>query len=109
MRTRAIALMVAAAFVGCATTGTPASKGEEDEVAAKNETAPKPPSDEKIQAAKQEQAAAKKQPIAQAPKLSASVKAEFEGAVKKWETAKAAKGGMVTADCKGLAANFSRI
>jgi tetratricopeptide (TPR) repeat protein len=111
MNTRVIALMVAAAFVGCATTGTPVSKagGDDEEAAAKNETAPKPPSDDKIQAAKQEQAAAKKQPAAAAPKISASVKAEFDGAVKKWETAKASKTGINPADCKGLAANFSRI
>ena len=38
-----------AAVGGCATTGTPVANGEEDEAtaAAKNETAPKPPSDER--------------------------------------------------------------
>ena len=92
---------------GCATTGQPVAKNDEDETAAaKNETAPKPPSSEKIQEAKQEQA---KKPKVEGPKISASAKAEFDAAVKKWDAAQKAKGGMVTADCKGLAANFSRI
>jgi tetratricopeptide (TPR) repeat protein len=102
-----LALVFAASTVaGCATTGTAVSKNDEDETtAAKNETAPKPPSSEKIQEAKQEQ----KKPKAEGPKISASAKAEFDAAVKKWETAQKAKGGMATADCKGLAANFTRI
>ncbi len=106
-----LALLLAATAVGgCATTGTPVAKGDEDEAAAaKNESAPKPPSSEKIQEAKQQQAEAAKKPKIEGPKLSASAKAEFDTAVKKWETAKAQKGGIATADCKGLAANFSRI
>jgi len=100
-----LALVLAVSTVGgCATTGQPVAKNDEDE-AAKNETAPKPPSSEKIQEAKQEQ----KKPKVEGPKISASAKAEFEAAVKKWEAAQKAKGGMATADCKGLAANFSRI
>lgn len=103
-----LALLLAATAVGgCATTGTPVAKGDEDEAAAaKNETAPKPPSSEKIQEAKQEQA---KKPKVEGPKISASAKAEFEAAVKKWETAKASKTGIDTSNCKGLASSFSRI
>ena len=103
-----LALLLAATAVGgCATTGTPVAKGDEDEAAAaKNETAPKPPSSEKIEAAKQQQAA---KPKAEGPKISASAKAEFDAAVKKWETAKASKTGINPADCKGLASTFSRI
>jgi len=49
-----VALLLTATFVGgCATTGQPVAKGDEDEAAAaKNESAPKPPSTEKIQEAK---------------------------------------------------------
>jgi tetratricopeptide (TPR) repeat protein len=108
-------LLASSAVAGCATTGTPVAKGDEDEAAAKadaerakNESAPKPPSDEKIQQAKQQQEQAKKAAAAQ-PKLSASAKAEFDAAVKKWETAKASKTGVLPGDCKGLAANFSRV
>src|SRR3954466_8599553 len=102
-------LLASSAVAGCATTGAPVAKGEEEEAAAaKNETAPKPPSDDKIQQAKQQQAQAKKGKADQ-PKISASAKAEFDAAVKKWETAKASKTGVTTADCKGLASNFSRI
>jgi Tfp pilus assembly protein PilF len=99
------ALLIAATVVGgCATTGTPVSKGDEDEAsAAKNENAPKPPSSEKIAEAKQAK------PKNQGPKISASAKAEFDAAVKKWETAKASKTGINPADCKGLASSFSRI
>jgi Tfp pilus assembly protein PilF len=107
-----LALLFAVSAVGgCATSGTPVAKGEEDETAAaKNETAPKPPSNEKIQEAKQQQQqAAKKAPMAEKPKISASAKAEFDGAVKKWDTAQKAKGGIAAGECKGLAANFSRI
>lgn len=105
-----LALLFAVSTVaGCATTGQPVAKNDEDEAAAKNETAPKPPSSEKIQEAKQQQEQAKKQPKVEGPKISASARAEFDAAVKKWETAQKQKGGMVTADCKGLAANFSRI
>jgi Tfp pilus assembly protein PilF len=108
-----LALVFAASTVaGCATTGTPVSKGDEEETttaAAKNESAPKPPSDEKIQQAKAQQDPGNKGPKVAQPKISASAKAEFDAAVKKWETAKAAKGGIGPADCKGLAANFSRI
>jgi Tfp pilus assembly protein PilF len=102
----AVALLLAASAVGgCATTGQPVAKGEEDEAAAaKNETAPKPPSTEKIQEAKQQQKAA---PKIEGPKISASAKAEFDAAVKKWDTAKASKTGIT--DCKGLASSFSRI
>jgi tetratricopeptide (TPR) repeat protein len=102
----AVALLLAATAVGgCATTGQPVAKGEEDEAAAaKNETAPKPPSTEKIQEAKQQQKAA---PKIEGPKISASAKAEFDAAVKKWDTAKASKTGIT--DCKGLASSFSRI
>jgi Tfp pilus assembly protein PilF len=100
-----LALVFAASTVaGCATTGQPVSKNDEDEVAAKNETAPKPPSDDKIQQAKAQQ-----KPKADQPKISASAKAEFDAAVKKWEAAQKIKGGMTPGDCKGLAANFSRI
>lgn len=103
-----LALLLAATAVGgCATTGTPVAKGDEDETAAaKNETAPKPPSSDKIQEAKQQQAA---KPKAEGPKISASAKAEFDAAVKKWDTAKASKTGINPADCKGLASSFSRI
>lgn len=105
----AVALLLAASAAGgCATTGTPVSKGDEDE-AAKNESAPKPPSDEKIHEAKQQQEQAKKAPKVEQPKISASAKAEFDAAVKKWDAAKKEKGGVATADCKGLAASFSRI
>src|SRR4051812_31025806 len=104
-----LALLFAVSTVaGCATTGQPVAKGDEDE-AAKNETAPKPPSTEKIQEAKQQQEQAKKAPKVEQPKISASAKAEVDAAVKKWDAAQKAKGGMATADCKGLAANFSRI
>ncbi|MGZ3429806.1 MAG: tetratricopeptide repeat protein, partial [Polyangia bacterium] len=106
-----LALLFAVSAVGgCATTGTPVAKGEEDETAAaKNETAPKPPSSEKIQEAKAQQEQVKKAPKVEQPKISASAKAEFEAAVKKWETAKASKTGINPADCKGLASSFSRI
>src|SRR4051812_44051003 len=106
-----LALLFAVSAVGgCATTGQPVAKGEEDETAAaKNETAPKPPSNDKIQEAKQQQAAAKKAPAAAQPKISASAKAEFDAAVKAWETAKASKTGVNPADCKGFASKFSRI
>jgi tetratricopeptide (TPR) repeat protein len=101
------AVVVALALVGgCATTGT-ANKAEEDEL--KSESAPKPPSDEKIQAAKQQREAEAKKAALQAPKISASVKADFDSAVKKWEAAKSSKTGIQPGDCKGLASNFSRI
>jgi Tfp pilus assembly protein PilF len=110
MKSYAFSLLLAASAVGgCATTGTVA-KGDEDEIAAaKNESAPKPPSDEKIQQAKQQQAEAKKAPVAQQPKVSASAKASFDAAVKKWEAAKASKTGVTTGECKSLASGFSRI
>ena len=106
-----LALLFAVSAVGgCATTGQPVAKGEEDETAAaKNETAPKPPSSEKIQEAKTQQEQVRKAPKVEQPKISASAKAEFDGAVKKWETAKASKTGINPADCKGLASSFSRI
>lgn len=112
MRTqvKALSLALAVAFGGCATTGTPVSKNDEDEVkepAAKNETAPKPPSAAKIEEQKQAQAQKAKEP--EKPKLSAAVKADFDTAVKKWENAKAQKGGINPADCKSLASNFSGI
>src|SRR6185312_7077385 len=91
-------LFAASTVAGCATTGTPVSKNDEDEVAAKNENAPKPPSDDKIQAAKQQQA--------QKP---AAAKADFDTAVKKWDAAQKVKGGMTPGDCKSLASNFSHI
>src|SRR5437868_15192221 len=96
----ALALLFAVSAVGgCATTGQPVAKGEEDETAAaKNETAPKPPSSEKIQEAKQQQEQVKKAPKVEQPKISASAKAEFDAAVKKWETAKASKTGINPAD-----------
>jgi len=105
-----LALLLAATAVGgCATTGQPVAKGDEDEAAAaKNENAPKPPSTEKIQEAKQQQDQVKKAAKIEQPKISASAKAAFDAAVKKWEAAQKQKGG-VAADCKGLAANFSRI
>ncbi len=95
---------------GCATTGTPVAKGDEDEVkepSANKETAPKPPSNDQIQQQKQKEAAQQKAP--EKPKLSASAKAEFDAAVKAWETAKAAKTGINPADCKSLAGKFSSI
>src|ERR1700694_5534539 len=103
-----LALLFAVSAVGgCATTGT-SVKNEEEEAAAKDaarhETAPQPPSRKKIQEAKQQQEQAKKAPAAAQPKISASAKAEFEAAVKAWETAKASKTGINPADCKGLAA-----
>lgn len=97
-------LFAASTVAGCATTGTPVSKNDEDEVAAKNENAPKPPSDDKIQQAKQAQ-----KPAAQQPKISAAAKADFDTAVKKWEAAQKVKGGMGPGDCKSLASNFSHI
>jgi tetratricopeptide (TPR) repeat protein len=97
-------LFAVSTVAGCATTGTPVSKNDEDEVAAKNENAPKPPSDEKIQAAKQTQ-----KPAAQQPKISAAAKADFDTAVKKWDAAQKVKGGMTPGDCKSLASNFSHI
>jgi len=103
-------LLASSAVAGCATTGTPVAKGDEEEAAAaKNETAPKPPSDDKIQQAKQQQEQTKKGPVAAQPKISASAKAEFDAAVKKWDAAKASKTGVTPGECKGLAANFSRI
>ncbi len=104
-------VLAASAVAGCATTGQPVAKGDEEETtpAAKNETAPKPPSDDKIQQAKAQQQQQAKSPKVEQPKISASARAEFEAAMKKWETARAAKGGIGPADCKGLAANFSRI
>src|SRR6185312_2526944 len=99
-------LFAASTVAGCATTGTPVSKNDEDEVAAKNENAPKPPSDDKIQAAKQQQA---QKPAAQQPKISAAAKADFDTAVKKWDAAQKVKGGMTPGDCKSLASNFSHI
>jgi tetratricopeptide (TPR) repeat protein len=106
-----LALLFAVSAVGgCATTGTPVAKGEEDETAAaKNETAPRPPSSEKIQEAKTQQEQVRKAPKVEQPKISASAKAEFDAAVKKFETAQKAKGGIAPGECKGLAANFSRI
>ncbi len=104
-------LLASSGVIGCATAGKPIAKGDEDEAtpAAKNESAPRPPSDDKIQQAKQQQEQQRKQPKPDQPKISASAKAEFDAAVKKWETAKAAKTGINPADCKGLAANFTRI
>src|SRR5690348_3566412 len=108
---RTAKLMVLAAFVigGCATAGKPVEKGDESEAqteaAAKNESAPKPPSADQIAQQKKQQEQAQKA----APKLSASVKAEFDGAVKKWQAARAAKGGIGPGDCKSLAGNFSGI
>src|SRR5438477_1226307 len=103
--------LFALAVGGCATAGKPVQKGDEEEgpgaapaaAAAKNESAPKPPSDAVIQAQK------KAQPAASAPKVSASAKAEFDGAVKKWTAAKEQKGGLSPADCKSLAGNFQSI
>lgn len=102
-------LLAVSAVAGCATTGTPVAKNEEEEAtpAARNETAPKPPSAAKIEEQKQKEAQKAKEP--EKPKLSASVKAEFDTAVKKWEAAKAQKGGIIPADCKSLASSFSRI
>jgi tetratricopeptide (TPR) repeat protein len=92
--------------VGCATTGKTVAKDEEDEVqAAKNETAPKPPSAEKIEQTKQQREAQAKAP--EKPKLSASSKADFESAVRKWEAAK--KANTERSDCRSLASSFSRI
>ena len=106
----ALSFVVAlSAAAGCATTGTPVAKGDEDAVEApKNERAPKPPSDTAIQQQKQKEAQQQKAAAA-APKISARAKADFDGAVKKWETAKASKTGVNPADCKSLAANFSSI
>jgi tetratricopeptide (TPR) repeat protein len=103
-----LASLFAFAVGGCATAGKPVEKGDEEPTAAgggggasaaaaKNETAPKPP------------AQVKKQPEQAAPKLSASAKSEFDGAVKKWTAAKEAKGGISPGDCKSLASNFSSI
>ena len=51
LKTNWLAMVLAGAtFAGCATAGTPAPKGDEDEVAASNEKAPKPPSSSEIQA-----------------------------------------------------------
>src|SRR5690242_2769962 len=84
-----VSALLMASAVGCATTGTPVAKGDEDEVAAaKNETAPKPPSSSQIEQTKQQQQAQQK--AAEKPKISASAKAEFDGATKKWEAAKKA-------------------
>jgi tetratricopeptide (TPR) repeat protein len=115
MRHNNVAMMavLALAIGGCATTGKPIPRDDEEgpgaapgsaanAAAAKSESAPKPPSDEKIQAQK------KAQPPA-APKISASAKAEFDGAVKKWTAAKEAKGGLSPGDCKSLAGNFKDI
>ncbi len=99
-----LSALLAASAVGCATAGTPQTKGDEEEAqAAKNENAPKPPSSEKIQAAQQQQQAVAKQP--EKPKISASVKAEFDGAVRKWEAAK--KANTERQDCRSLASAFS--
>lgn len=106
-----IPTLIAFAVGGCATAGKPIQKGDEDESApakagapsAKNENAPKPPSDDQIQAGKKQAAAAA------APKISSSSKAEFDGAVKKWMAAKEQKGGINPSDCKSLAGNFSSI
>ena len=105
-----LALLLAATAVGgCATTGQPVAKGDEDEAAAaKNESAPKPPSTEKIQEAKAQQEQVKKAPKVEQPKISASAKASFDAAVSKWEAAQKQKGGFAS-ECKGLASNFSRI
>jgi tetratricopeptide (TPR) repeat protein len=104
-----LSALLAASAVGCATAGQPASKGDEEEAqtaaAAKNESAPKPPSSEKIEQAQQQQQVAAKQP--EPPKVSASVKAEFDGAVKKWEAAK--KAGTERQDCRSLSSSFARI
>lgn len=106
LKTNWLAVVLAGAtFAGCATAGTPVQKGDEDEAAASNEKAPRPPSDAQIQ--QQKQAQATKKP--EGPKISASVKAEFDTAVKKWEAAKQLKGGMTPGDCRSLASNFSRI
>jgi len=85
-----ISALLATSAIGCATTGQAVSKSDEDEVglAAKNETAPKPPSASQIEQTKQAQQSAAKAP--EKPKISASSKAEFDGAVKKWEAAKKA-------------------
>ncbi len=92
----ALALLLSVSAVGgCATTGTPVSKGDEDEAAA----APKASPGQKSPEARQEPVV--RAPKVQAPKVSASVKAEFDAAVKKWETARASKTGVNPADCKG--------
>jgi tetratricopeptide (TPR) repeat protein len=108
----ALVAMLALAIGGCATAGQKITKDDEEgpgaapaaTAAARNETAPKPPSDSAIQAQKKAQPAGPS-----APKLSASAKAEFDSAVKKWSTAQGQKGGLGPGDCKSLAGNFQSI
>src|SRR3954470_22822443 len=91
--------------LGCASSGQ-SVKSDDDELGpgAKNETAPKPPSSSQIEQTKQQQTTVKQ---AEKPKISASSKAEFDGAVKKWEAAK--KANTDRTDCKSLASHFARI
>jgi tetratricopeptide (TPR) repeat protein len=98
---------LATTVVGCAHSGTPVSKNDEDEVgpAAKNETAPKPPSTSQIEQTKQQQQTTAKAP--DKPKVSASAKAEFDTAVKKWEAAK--KANTDKTECRSLSSHFARI
>src|SRR4051812_12755714 len=84
---------------------------------ADDETAPAPPSDAKIQAAKMQQAAKDSEetkaalpPAGAAPKVkkvAANDRAEFDAAVKKWEEAK--KNGLTKAEAKSLASKFASI
>jgi tetratricopeptide (TPR) repeat protein len=103
-----VSALLATSAIGCATTGQAVSKSDEDDVAApaaKNETAPKPPSASQIEQTKQAQTTAAKAP--EKPKVSASSKAEFDLAVKKWEAAK--KANTDRTDCKSLSSHFARI
>jgi tetratricopeptide (TPR) repeat protein len=98
-------LLAFSSVVGCATTGTPASKSDEDEAGpgAGGQSAA-----ETAAQAKQREAA-RKAAAAERAKLSSSVKAEFAAAVKKWEAAKAQKTPITASQCESLASSFQSI
>lgn len=102
------ALLAISSVAGCATTGTPAAKSDDDELGPSNGGGGQPSAAEQAARQKQREAAEKKA-AAERAKLSMSVKAEFNQAVKNWETAKAQPTPMSKSQCQSLASAFTRI
>ena len=98
-------LLAITSVAGCATTGTPVAKSDEDEGPGGQGA---PSAAEQAAQAKQ-RAAAEKKAAAERAKLSASVKAEFANAVKKWEAAKEQATPMTASQCQSLASSFTSI